>query len=162
EEAVVGGDQVVDAQDTVEVVACLAGTACLGVVDRPQLALDLAAHALEGTRGDDALRGAADAHGDVDGVGVLRGGDGAGDVTVTDETDLGACAADVGDELDVARAVQHDDGHIGGGDALGLGHGVDVVGDRGLDVHDTGGLRADGDLVHVEHRGWVVHGVAVS
>src|SRR5699024_7217876 len=30
------------------------------------------------------------------------------------------------------------------------------------DVHDTGGLRADGDLVHVEHRGWVVHGVAVS
>ena len=53
------------------------------VVGRAEVALDLAAHALHGAGGDDALRGAADAHHEVDGAGVTCAAcDGTGDVAV--------------------------------------------------------------------------------
>ena len=106
-----------------DLVAGLAGPAGLRVVDRGQDALDLAAHGLHGAGGDDALRGAADAHHEVDGVGGggLSGRDGAGDVAVGDEADLGSGLADVADQVGVAGAVEDHDDDLVGVDALGLG-----------------------------------------
>ena len=91
--------QVVGGQHRVEVVARVDGGLALVVVAGPQPALQLAAHALEGGGGDDALGRAADAEQDV-GAGLgPRGGDGAGHVAVGDEPDAGAGGPDLGDEL---------------------------------------------------------------
>ena len=97
----------------VEVVAGGHGRVALLVVAGPQPALQLAAHALEGGRGDDALGRAADAEEDV-GAGVGPGGrDGAGDVAVGDQADAGAGLADLGDEVVVAVALEDDGGDVG-------------------------------------------------
>ncbi len=78
-------------------------------------------------------------------------GDGAGDVAVGDQADAGAGVPDVGDQLGVPRA--------GPGCTtvrsatlafLTLATRLDVLGDRRGDVDDVGGVRADGDLLHVE------------
>src|SRR5438270_10359057 len=61
EEAVVAANQVVGRQDGVEIVTGGQGRPTLVVVARPQAALELAAHALEGGSGDDSLGGAPDA-----------------------------------------------------------------------------------------------------
>ena len=66
EEAVVPLHQVVSCQDPVEVVAGVERRGTLGVVSRPEPALYLAAHALEGGRGDDPLGRAPDADKHVD------------------------------------------------------------------------------------------------
>src|SRR6478736_2516918 len=150
-------DEVVGGQDAVEVVTGVEGLLALLVVLGPELALDDAAGALDGARGDDALRGAADAEQQVDaGVGTGRH-DGTRDVTVDDVADAGTGVADLLGEVVVARTVQHDDGDVGRGLPLGLGDAPDVLGDREPDVDDVGrvGHRAavgdghDGDgVVH--------------
>ena len=83
-------DQVVGAEHPVEVVAGVEGGLALVVVAGPQAALELAAHALEGGGGDDALGRAADAEQDVGARVGPGGGDGAGHVAVGDEPDAGA------------------------------------------------------------------------
>src|SRR6478609_2971821 len=73
DEEALARDQVVGGQDAVEVVAGVEGLLALLVVLGPEPALDDAAGALDGARGDDALRRAADAEQQVDaGVGTGR------------------------------------------------------------------------------------------
>src|SRR5699024_6688998 len=129
----------------------------LGVGLRPALALDLAAHALHGAGGDDALRGAADAHEHVHGAVVAGRGDGPGHVAVHDQTHLGAGGADLGDELGVPGAVEHARAHVADVDVLGLGHGPDVPLGGPAQVDPADSLGADRDLAHVEHGGRVEH-----
>ena len=50
-----------------------------------------------------------------------------GDVAVVDEADPGADLADLLDRLLVARAVEHDHGHVADAAALALGHLADHV-----------------------------------
>ena len=57
------------------------------------------------------------------------GGDGAGHVAVGDEADAGAGLAHLGDEVVVAVAVEDDGGDVAHRLALGLGHGLEVLGD---------------------------------
>src|SRR4029450_7280429 len=110
--------------------AGVGGRLALVVVAGPQPALELAAHALERGRGDDAPRGgaAAETDGGAGGGGDaarggaadaeqhvgagLRpgGGDGAGHVAVGDEPDAGAGGADLGDEVGVPVPVQNNRG----------------------------------------------------
>src|SRR5690606_14009132 len=86
--------------------------AALGVVPRPQPALDHAAEALERAGGDDALRRAADAEHEVD-AGVRAGRhDRAGDVAVGDELDPRAGLPDLLDDLLVAGPVEDDHGDV--------------------------------------------------
>jgi hypothetical protein len=134
----------------------------LGVVLRPEPPLQRTAHALERAGGDDPLRGAADAHQQVD-AGALAGRrDRPGDVAVGDELDPGARLADLADQRVVPRAVQDADGHVSGRHTLGRGHPADVLGHRHGDVDDVGSDRAGGDLVHVEDGRRVVHGAPVG
>ena len=90
EEAVVTLDEVVDGEDAVEVVALVDGLLAFAIVAGPQASELLASHALECSGGDHALGRATDADEDV-GASVGPGGrDGAGDITVGDETDPSA------------------------------------------------------------------------
>ena len=109
EEAVLAGDEVVEMQDPVEVVAGCASPARLSLVARPEAPDDRAAEALDRGGREHALRGAADAPQEVDAGAVARGEQRAGDVAVGDEADAGAGPADLLDHLRVSRAVeQHD------------------------------------------------------
>src|SRR5699024_12473363 len=69
EVAVLGVHQVIGGEDLGEVMAGVDGLLTLFIVLRPELAQDLATHALHGGGGDHTLRGAADAHHDVHRVG---------------------------------------------------------------------------------------------
>ena len=86
--------------------------------------------------------------------------DGAGDVAVGDELDPGAGGPDLLGQLLVPGPVEQHDGDVVGLRALGLGDPADVLGDRVADVDDVGGLGAGDELLHVEHRGRVVHRAA--
>src|SRR4051794_34793101 len=66
EEAVLAGDQVVGREHPVEVVAGVERRLALPVVARVEPPVDRAVQALQGARGDDALRRAADPHEHVD------------------------------------------------------------------------------------------------
>ena len=61
EEHVLGGDQVVGDEHLLEIVAGVEGPLALRFVARGKAALDRPAQALDRGRGDDALRGTADA-----------------------------------------------------------------------------------------------------
>jgi len=87
EEAVVSANQIVGGEHAIEVVALGDRGISLGLVSSPQLALDLAPHAFEGSGGCDTLGRAADTEENVDaGVGP-GGGNGSEDVAVADELD---------------------------------------------------------------------------
>ena len=58
----------------------------------------------------------------------------------------------------MAGTIQNDDGNVRRPLALGVRHCANVVLDRGVDVNNAAGLRADRDFLHVKHGGWVVHG----
>src|SRR4051812_21703865 len=162
EEAVVTLDEVVGGEHPVEVVASGDGGRPLAVVARPQAPLDLPAHALEGSGGDHAFGSAADAEQDV-GTGVgPGGGDGAVDVAVGDEPHPRPGRPDLGDEVLVALAIEDHDGEVAHALTLGLGHRLQVFGDRCRDVDGAGGVRADGDLLHVEARARVEHGAPLA
>ena len=102
EEDVLAGDEVVEREDLVEVVAGVEGPLALVVVAGPEAALDGAAEGLEGAGGDDAFGRAADAEEDVGSRLGPGGGDGAGDVAVGNEPDPGAGLPALLDDLGVA------------------------------------------------------------
>ncbi len=77
--------------------------------------------ALDRRRGDDALRRAADAHQHVDAGPGLGGGDRRRDVAVADQVDARAGLAQLGDQVVVAVALEHDDRDLVHLDALRLG-----------------------------------------
>ena len=81
-------------------------------LNRPQLALDLAAQAAQSRRGDHALVSAADADRQVVVRAADRGADRGHDVAVGDQLDARAGLADLGDQIVVARPVEHDRGHV--------------------------------------------------
>ena len=60
EEDVLAGDKVARREHPVEVMPRIEGLAALIIISRPEAALDDAAHAHHGARGDDALGRAAD------------------------------------------------------------------------------------------------------
>src|SRR5699024_5031858 len=160
EEHVVGGDQVVGVQDTVQVVPGLDRVLPLGLVLGPQLALDGTVQTLHRTRGDDALRGTADPQQQIHTGSRTRRHDGTGHITVLDELDPGPRRTYLVHDLFVPRPVQDDHRHVLGGFALGAGDRAHVVAHRCGDVHHVGGLGPHRELFHVEHRGGVEHGVA--
>ena len=79
------------------------------VVARPEPSLDAAADALERGRRDHALGRAADAVEHVDARAGLRGRDRGRDVAVPDQLHARAGLAELGDQLLVAVALEHDD-----------------------------------------------------
>ena len=84
----------------------------LAVLGRHEPALHAAVQAADGGGGEHALGRAADAHHGVD-VGAAHGGRDAGrEVAVGDQPDARAGAADLLDQLLVARPVEHDDDEI--------------------------------------------------
>ena len=95
-----------------EIVAGVEGPLALRFVARGKAALDRPAQALDRGRGDDALRGTADAEQQVNPGAVAGGHDHAGHVAVGDELYPGARGPDVGDELGVPGPVQDDHGHV--------------------------------------------------
>src|SRR5699024_5460928 len=114
EEDVLAGDQVTGGQHPVDVVTGVDRLLPLGVVDRGQAPLQFAAHAGQRGRGDDALRGAADAQQHVDpGLGPGRG-DRPGHVAVGDQLDARAGLTDLVDQLRVSGPVE--DAHRNVGD----------------------------------------------
>ena len=126
-------------------------SACpLAVVSRPQPSLDRAAHALDRRGRDDALRRAADAHQHVDAGRRLAGGDRRGDVAVANQVDAGAGLPQLGDERVVALALEHDDREVADAHPLRRRHRPHVLGRRAVEIDRAGGLRPDGDLLHVE------------
>src|SRR5207248_1548016 len=108
EEAVVAGDEVVDREHAVDVVAAGDGGLPLVVVARPQPALHVAAHALEGGGGHHALGRSADAEHDVDVEERPGGSDGAEHVAVGDEPGARAGRPHLGDQVGMAVAIEDD------------------------------------------------------
>lgn len=94
---------------------------------RPQPPLDVATHTLERSRSNDALWGAPNAHEHIHRCTGLGGFDGAPHVAVADHADAGAGLADVGYQLGMAGAVQHQHRDI-------PGVWVNVGGGRGMEV----------------------------
>ena len=82
------------------------------VVARPEPALDAAADALQRCCRDHALRRAADPVEHVDARPGLRGGDRRCDVAVADQAHARARLAQLGDQLVVAVALEHDHVHL--------------------------------------------------
>ena len=108
----------------------LRARARLVVVAEQQAALELAADAAQRGCGQHAFRCAARAHVDVDG-GVLVGHrDHARDIAIGDQHDAAAEAAQFGDQVGMARAVEHAHDDVVGLYALGSSHGLDVLGRR--------------------------------
>ncbi len=77
--------------------------------------------------------------------------DHAGDVAVGDQAHRGAGRANAGDDVGMARTIEHQHGDRGGIDALGLGEPADVVGRRRVEFDDALLVAgADRDLLHVD------------
>ena len=134
-EDAVAARHVLERVDAVQILDSPAmGAGALVVVAEQQAALDLPADAAQGGRGEHALGGAARPHVDVDrGVGI-GGGDDPGDVAVGDQHDAAAERAQLGDQLGVARPVEHAGDQLVRIDALGLGDRADIVGRRPVEA----------------------------
>src|SRR5690606_17493716 len=107
------------------------------------------AQAAQGGGGEHGLGSSADAHHRVDGGAAHGGGDSVGEVAVADQTDAGAGAADVLDQLAVAGSVQHHDGQVVDVAGQGVGDVAQVLGYRSVQVDAAGSRGADHDLVHI-------------
>ena len=92
----------------------------------------------------------------------LRRRDRGGDVAVADQVDARARLAQLADQLVVAVALEHDDGHLGDVEPLRLRDRADVLGRARVDVDRVRRLRPDRDLVHVERRAGVEHRAALG
>ena len=103
------------------------GAAALVVVAEQQPALELAADAAQRRGREHALGRAARAHIDVDRRVRIGDRDHAGDVAVGDQLDAAAERAQLGDQLLVARPVEHADDDLVGRDALGRGDRADIL-----------------------------------
>ena len=128
------------------------GAGALGVVAEHEPALELAADAAQGRRGEHALRRAARAHIDVDRRVGIGDRDHPGDVAVGDELDAAAERAQLGDQVGVARPVEHADDDVGRVDALGGGdrRGYCRTATRARSITPAGIAGADGELVHID------------
>src|SRR5438270_1501962 len=161
EEHVVAADEIVGAEHPRQVVTGVDGPLAFGVVLRPELALNHTTDTLDRAGRDDPLRGAADAEQQVH-AGVVTGGhDRTGDVAVADELDPRTGVAHLLHELVMSRPVQHYDGDVLDRAVLRLGHRLDVVLHRCLDVDVVGRFGSGDELLHVEDRRRVVHRAAV-
>ena len=84
-------------------------------------------------------------------VAGVGGMDHAGHVAVGDQPHRGAGLADGGDQVGVARAVEHQRGDVLGLHALGLGERDDVLVGGRVEIDDAGRIaRADRDLLHID------------
>ena len=162
EEGVVAADQVVGLEHPGEVVARLLCGLALGVVGRPEAPEDAPAEALDRGGRDHSFGGSAHAPEQVD-PGVRHHCEqGRGYVAIRDEADAGADLAECVDGLVVARAVEHDHGHVAGLPALALGDLPDHVLERVGEADQVRGARAGRDLLHVEAGSRVEHGALVG
>ena len=62
----------------------------------------------------------------------------------------------------MARAVEHDDGDVGGLAALALGDLADHLGERVVEAEQVGGAGPGGDLLHVDAGAGVEHRAALG
>jgi hypothetical protein len=111
---------------------------------------------------DHPLGRATDAEQHVGAGAGRRGGDGAVDVAVAYEPDASTGAAHLIDQVAVAVPVEDDDREIAHALPLGLGDPSQVLRGRGRDVDGADGVRADGDLLHVDAGSWVEHRAALA
>ena len=112
--------------------------------------------------GDDALGRAADAPQQRRGRARRDREQRAGDVAVGDQAHAPAGVADGLDALLVARAVEHDDHHVADVHAAALGHELDGLAERAVEVEQVGDLVAAGHLLHVDARAGVEHRAALG
>jgi hypothetical protein len=94
------------------------------VVTEQELALDLAADAAQRGRGQNAFRSAAASHVDVDPRVGVGSGDHTRDVAVGDQLDAASDLAKLGDDVGMARPIEHARHDLARLDAL---HGVHVA-----------------------------------
>src|SRR5690606_15140715 len=106
----------------------------LRLVARPDARLDVAAQGLERTGRDHALRRATDTQQQVHAGLRHRRHERAGHVAVGDELDARAGLADLLDDFLVARTVENDHGYILNSQPGRLGHALNVLLHRPLDV----------------------------
>ncbi len=84
-------------------------------------------------------------------VAGVGGVDHAGHVAVGDQAHGGAGLADGGDEVGVARTLEHQRGDVLGLHALGLGERDDVLVGGRVEIDHAGRIaRADRDLLHID------------
>ena len=77
--------------------------------------------------------------------------DHAGHVAVRNQANTRAGLADRGDQIRVARPVEHEGGQLVDPDALRLGEVVEVFLRRGVEIDGAGRIAgADGDLLHID------------
>ena len=108
-----------------------------------------AVQAAQGRGGEHALGRAADAHHGVHVGAAHRGGDAGGQVAVADQPDARPGGADVGDQLLVPLAIEHDDDEVLDVTAEAPGDRLQVRLHRRVEVDDVARRRSDDDLVHV-------------
>ena len=120
-----------------------------------QPALHLAADAAQCGCGQNALGRATDTQIEVDACFVRIGRmNYAGNVAIADQANGSARPADFLDQLGMARAVEDADGNLVRLYTLGLGHGIDVLGRRRIELDRIGRIAGtDGHLFHVNVRG---------
>ena len=121
----------------------------------------MSTHAFESGCGQHAFGCAAAAHIHVDagfcGLGAVHH---ARHIAVGDQADGRTCAADLGDDVFVARPFQHADGDVGCGAAFGTGQGFDPFARRHIKRDDARRIaRTDREFVHIGVGG-VQHGAA--
>ena len=121
----------------------------LVVVAVPEARLDLATEAAQRRGGDDAFRGATDAHHRVH-AGARHGArDGRRQVAVADELDARSGRPDLGDEIVVTRTFQDDHGDVADLATERLGDASEVLGRADPDVDLAGRDRPDAQLLEV-------------
>ena len=157
EEHVLAGDEPVDVEDFIEVVAGVDRGLALGVVARPEPAEQLPAEALDRRRREHALRRPADPPEQVDSGLRGNGEQRRGDVAVADQPDPGSDLADLGDRGLVAGAVEHDHRHVADRLLLSLRDPADDLRERVVEAEAVRDLAAPGDLLHIDARARVEH-----
>ena len=130
-------------------IPCSPASAISVRAERPELALHLAAQAAQRRGGDDALHRSADPDREVVVRSADRGADRGDDVAVVDQLDAGAGLADLGDQVVVPRALEHDRGHVAHAAPEGVCDRLEVLADRPPEVDPALGDRPDGHLLHV-------------
>ena len=79
-----------------------------------------------------------------------RGDDGGRQIAVADQLDARASGADVGDQLRVPRPIEHRDDQVVDVAGQRPRDGLQVVGDRRIEIDHVARGRRDDQLLHVE------------
>ncbi len=103
----------------------------------------------QGCSGEHAFGSATSAHHHVDAGADNGGGNAGGQVAVTNQTNSGAHPANLFDHFFVARAVEDHDDEIFHAAIETLGDGLEVVGDRSIEVNGALAGGADNHFFHV-------------